>query len=192
MFNKGDLVYRYDSDVAGYVKEIDESSVYPVRVVFPSISITDTVRYTEDGKITTNDMYPTIVRIPKQDEVAMESLPCPIKGGYITGIANEVGELVEEKNLHYDRAFDKMVDEYGHTYYLSKLEEKLSRIKYLARKDVVHEESIEDSLKDLIGYALLTLNYRRSPYRDTGETIPTALDGESDEALSHYYHREND
>ena len=79
--------------------------------------------------------------------------------GNITKISIEVAGLVEKKNRDYNNSFDKTLAEYGDTAYFLRIEDKLSRLKSLSKKDAqVVEESIEDTLKDIVGYTLLMLN----------------------------------
>ena len=79
--------------------------------------------------------------------------------GNITEIALEIAKLVEKKNHDYNNSFAKTLAEYGDTAYFLRIEDKLSRLKSLNKKDAqVVEESIEDTLKDIVGYTLLMLN----------------------------------
>lgn len=79
--------------------------------------------------------------------------------GNITKIALEIAKLVEKKNHDYNNSFAKTLAEYGDTAYFLRIEDKLSRLKSLSKKDAqVVEESIEDTLKDIVGYTLLMLN----------------------------------
>ena len=74
--------------------------------------------------------------------------------------AIEMAEFVEEKDTLYGHALFNMLDEYGMDYALSKLTEKLFRLKQLkklGRED--HSESFIDSLKDIWGYSFLTILY---------------------------------
>ncbi|WP_195953666.1 nucleotide modification associated domain-containing protein [Clostridium saudiense] len=84
------------------------------------------------------------------------------KESLITDIALEVANLVEKKNHDYGNSFDKTVEEYGEVAYFLRIEDKLSRLKSLNKKDAaVVSESVEDTLKDIIGYTLLMINYKR-------------------------------
>ena len=77
----------------------------------------------------------------------------------IKEIAVEVAELVEKKNKDYGNSFDKTLAEYGDTAYFLRIEDKLSRLKSLSKKEaLVADESVEDTLKDIIGYTLLMIN----------------------------------
>ena len=81
----------------------------------------------------------------------------------IKDIAIEIAELVEKKNSDYNNAFDKTLAEYGDTAYFLRIEDKLSRLKSLSKKEAkVADESIEDTLKDIVGYTLLMLNNKRN------------------------------
>lgn len=76
------------------------------------------------------------------------------------GTATELAKFVEEKDTMYGNAVFNMINEYGIDYALSKMEEKLYRLKQLKRLNKMdHSESFKDSVKDLIGYSLLTLLY---------------------------------
>ena len=84
------------------------------------------------------------------------------KESLITDIALEVANLVEKKNHDYGNSFDKTVEEYGEVAYFLRIEDKLSRLKSLSKKDAPEiNESIEDTLKDIIGYTLLMINYNK-------------------------------
>ncbi|MGG7057587.1 nucleotide modification associated domain-containing protein [Clostridium tertium] len=81
----------------------------------------------------------------------------------IKNIAIEVAELVEKKNRDYGNSFDRTLEEYGDTAYFLRIEDKLSRLKSLTKKETeVVDESIEDTLKDIIGYTLLMINNKRN------------------------------
>ena len=81
----------------------------------------------------------------------------------IKEIATEVAELVEKKNHDYNNSFDKTLSEYGDTAYFLRIEDKLSRLKSLSKKEAaVVNESVEDTLKDIIGYTLLMINSKRN------------------------------
>ena len=74
--------------------------------------------------------------------------------------AVEMAKFVEEKDTLYGNALFNMIDEYGMNYSLSKITEKLFRLKQLkklGKED--HSESFLDSLKDLWGYSFLTILY---------------------------------
>ena len=81
----------------------------------------------------------------------------------IKEIAIDVADLVEKKNKDYGNSFDKTLEEYCDTAYFLRIEDKLSRLKSLSKKEAaVIDESIEDTLKDIIGYTLLMINNKRN------------------------------
>ena len=85
-------------------------------------------------------------------------------GSNFKEIALEVADIVERKNSDYGNSFEKTINEYGNTAYYLRIEDKLSRIKSLDKKDrKVLDESKIDTLKDIIGYTLLMLDmeYRK-------------------------------
>ena len=62
------------------------------------------------------------------------------------------------KNTDYGSAFTEMFDELGIDYAYGKLREKMNRIKVLRKQpNMVENESLEDALLDMAGYAILTL-----------------------------------
>ena len=85
-------------------------------------------------------------------------------GSNFKEIALEVADIVERKNSDYGNSFEKTINEYGNTAYYLRIEDKLSRLKSLDKKDrKVLDESKIDTLKDIIGYTLLMLDmeYRK-------------------------------
>ena len=72
-------------------------------------------------------------------------------------IAKDIALLVAVKDKNYNGAYDIAVDRFGDSYFVSKLFEKYSRLEHMVLHDVKDSESIEDTLKDIIGYSLLTL-----------------------------------
>lgn len=82
-------------------------------------------------------------------------------GDSIKTIAIEVADIVERKNNDYGNSFDKTIKEYGDVAYFLRIEDKLSRLKSLSSKSAEVDESIEDTLKDIIGYTLLMISNKR-------------------------------
>ena len=82
----------------------------------------------------------------------------------IVTIANEIAELVEKKNKDYNGAFSKSLKEYGNVAYFLRIDDKLNRLKNLMlnNTNVEVNESVEDTLKDIIGYTLLMLKEIKS------------------------------
>ena len=74
-------------------------------------------------------------------------------------IAKELNKLYAKKNEDYGDSFHKSYEEYGMTMPCIRLEDKLNRFKTLIKngKQQVNDESIEDTLKDLANYAIMTL-----------------------------------
>ena len=82
----------------------------------------------------------------------------------ILTIANEIAELVEKKDKDYNSAFSKTLKEYGNVAYFLRIDDKLNRLKNLMLNNNNAEvnESVEDTLKDIIGYTLLMLKEIKS------------------------------
>ena len=97
--------------------------------------------------------------ISKKEVETLKVKAVPKESGYISKTALEIVELVEKKNNDYNNILSKTLKEYGDIAYFLRIEDKLSRLKSLSNKDAkVVDESIQDTLKDIIGYTLLMLN----------------------------------
>ena len=83
----------------------------------------------------------------------------PVDENSIVELATEIAELVEKKDKDYNSAFSKTLKEYGNVAYFLRLDDKLNRLKNLMLNNNSAEinESVEDTLKDIIGYTLLML-----------------------------------
>ena len=88
----------------------------------------------------------------------------PVVESDIVNIALEIGELVEKKDKDYNSAFSKTLKEYGDVAYFLRIDDKLNRLKslLLRSKDAEINESVEDTLKDIVGYTLLMLKEKRA------------------------------
>lgn len=83
------------------------------------------------------------------------------KSGYIQTVAQDIADLVARKNKDYNNSFDKSIDKRGNDVYFIRIEDKLSRLENLLKSNEKAKinESIEDTLKDIVGYTLLMMNY---------------------------------
>lgn len=80
-------------------------------------------------------------------------------------ICNELVVLQKAKNTDYGDSFSKSVKEFGLTAALIPITNKVNRLKQLIQSDSaqVKDESIDDTLKDLACYAIMTLAEREKP-----------------------------
>lgn len=79
-------------------------------------------------------------------------------------IAEEASALYAKKNADYGDSFGKTYAEYGAVMPLIRLEDKLGRLKKLTlgkEAQQVNDESIDDTLMDIVCYAVMTLIERR-------------------------------
>ena len=77
-----------------------------------------------------------------------------------TEICTQLSDLYEKKNRDYDDSFGKSFKEYGMAMPCIRLEDKLNRLKALTVKcqtAQVNDESVEDTIRDLANYAIMTL-----------------------------------
>lgn len=78
-------------------------------------------------------------------------------------IITEVLETVRCKNRDYGNSFDLLADEFGDISFVIRLQDKVNRLKTLYRsgeQSLVKDESIDDTIKDIMGYCLLMLDRR--------------------------------
>ena len=76
----------------------------------------------------------------------------------ISQVCDSVKELLIRKNRDYGSSFSKQYEKYGVMSGLIRMDDKMARLANLvngAKQEI--DESIEDSLQDLAGYAILTL-----------------------------------
>ena len=78
-----------------------------------------------------------------------------------TSIVKEMTELYAKKNHDYGNSFDESCDKIGTGYPLGRLLDKMNRlIACMGKEDEMQvNESIEDTLKDLACYSVMTLSY---------------------------------
>ena len=76
-------------------------------------------------------------------------------------IVKEMTELYAKKNHDYGNSFDESCDKIGTGYPLGRLLDKMNRlIACMGKEDEMQiNESIEDTLKDLACYSVMTLSY---------------------------------
>ena len=125
------------------------------------------------GFLTINKIYTVL----KEDEISYLILDddnelihygkkrfAPADENNIIVLANEIAELVEKKDKDYNSAFSKTLKEYGDAAYFLRIDDKLNRLKslLLRSKDAEINESVEDTLKDIVGYTLLMLKEKRA------------------------------
>lgn len=78
-------------------------------------------------------------------------------------ILEPIAELLERKNADYGASYDETREEFGPTAFVLRFKDKYNRVKKLTGegKAMVNNESIEDTIEDVIGYCTLELRYRR-------------------------------
>lgn len=82
----------------------------------------------------------------------------------VESILQDLKETLVAKNADYGDSYAKSVEKYGETVMLIRLGDKLSRLESLILSKKIPnvcDESIEDTLKDLAGYAILELERRK-------------------------------
>ncbi len=85
--------------------------------------------------------------------------PPSIKESYLP-ILKDIGELVTKKNKDYGDSFAETVDKFGLNVYGIRIHDKLNRFTTLTQQEAeVKDETILDTVKDIMGYSLLMLEY---------------------------------
>ena len=76
-------------------------------------------------------------------------------------ILEPIAELLQQKNKNYGDSYKKIRDSHGKLSLIIRLEDKLNRLETIAKNQNTDlgDESYEDTLKDIIGYCTLELNY---------------------------------
>lgn len=73
-----------------------------------------------------------------------------------------VAELLRRKNTDYGNSYDESRREFDEVAFLVRLNDKFARLKTLTSQEAqVNDESIEDTIADIIGYCTLELRYRQ-------------------------------
>jgi hypothetical protein len=91
----------------------------------------------------------------------------PVETGSFEGtlglILSELNDLLRKKNKDYGSSYDKTVEELGETVILVRIMDKFNRMKQLIKsgEGPEVEETIEETLSDLVGYGIIELVRRR-------------------------------
>ena len=86
------------------------------------------------------------------------------KASTVEGIFEEALALYEKKNKDYGDSFHHTFEFYGPTVCAIRLEDKLNRLKSLVVRKAerqVEDESVEDTLIDIVNYAAMSLRELR-------------------------------
>lgn len=88
----------------------------------------------------------------------------PTKIDIFEGILDKLLDTYRRKNADYGNSFTKIREKYGNTAFLIRIEDKFNRLERLmnGNEQMVKDESIEDTLKDMAVYCLLELVERRA------------------------------
>lgn len=83
--------------------------------------------------------------------------------GQLGQVLAEMEELLLKKNKDYGSSYDKTVEELGETVILIRIMDKFNRLKQLIKSGDAPEveETIEETLSDLVGYGIIELVRRR-------------------------------
>jgi uncharacterized protein (UPF0335 family) len=74
-------------------------------------------------------------------------------------ILTDAADLVERKNHDYQGSYKTIRDKYGPVGFHVRIADKLARIEQLNKAEAKVDESILDTLRDIIGYCTVEINY---------------------------------
>ncbi len=99
--------------------------------------------------------------------LACIDIPTNLVDEHVVSFANIVKEMTElyaKKNHDYGNSFEDGCDKIGSGYPLGRLLDKLNRLIACIGKEETMQinESVEDTLKDLACYSVMTLSYLRN------------------------------
>lgn len=76
-------------------------------------------------------------------------------------ILQPIAELLKRKNTDYGNSYEILRERFGPVSFLIRIQDKINRVEQLTKQEaLVKEESIIDTIKDIIGYATLELKFR--------------------------------
>lgn len=119
------------------------------------------------------------VQISLEDDIARDD---------VFAFAKECKEciaLYAAKNHDYDGAFNKAMNQLGTNYAVGKLFDKMMRLTALCGKEEQAQvaESLDDTLRDMACYALMTLVYRHCVSTFSEKEFPVIVDDEEAKCL---------
>ena len=84
---------------------------------------------------------------------------------------DKLAATLQEKNQAYGDSFTESVDKFGKTVIAVRLSDKFNRICNLIKRgeDKENDESLEDTLLDMAGYAILGLKYLKEHENETNQ-----------------------
>lgn len=115
----------------------------------------------------------------KHRDLSYEDFPCKVcyDGSHYTEsedcdrfenmrrVVNEIVSLLEKKNNDYGNSATQTYEEYGDVAFFIRISDKINRLKSLTinnKTQEVKDESIDDTVRDIIGYCLLYLEWKNS------------------------------
>ena len=114
----------------------------------------DWIKLTDDGHIQ------IISDVKKEEEIMAYVKPSTITKEQIQDRCTDISTLLKLKNGDYGDSFMQQFEEFGMTSSIIRLSDKLNRLKTLSKKPAGVSESIDDTLRDMAGYAIMTLAAR--------------------------------
>jgi TPP-dependent 2-oxoacid decarboxylase len=79
------------------------------------------------------------------------------KNALFSRVANEIADTLAKKNHDYGDSFHDVYTKHGDISTFIRLSDKISRYETLLTKSAKVDESIDDVLRDIAGYCILTL-----------------------------------
>lgn len=100
--------------------------------------------------------------------IGLEPMPDPVISPPVSplresldDIAGSIVEMLVRKNTDYGDSYRRLRDEFGPDSFLIRLGDKYNRLIALRGKEALVSETTDDTIRDIVGYCLLEMVYRR-------------------------------
>lgn len=120
--------------------------------------------------ISSDILYPN--KFKKVDAPKLKDIPKAIESAknkfetLARSYTENLSETLVAKNADYGNSFSKSYEKHGLVSAVIRLEDKLNRLESLLKNEAQVNESIDDTLLDIAGYAILTLIARGDNHDD--------------------------
>lgn len=137
--------------------EVLSLSVSGVFIKQKGLSHTVYIHYGRIKKVELPTELPKLKDVPKAIDSAVSKFEMLARS-----YTENLSETLVAKNADYGDSFAKSYEKHGLVSAVIRLEDKLNRLESLIENDAKVNESIDDTLLDIAGYAILTLIARES------------------------------
>ena len=141
--------------------EVLNLSVSGVFIKQEGLSYTVYIHYGRIKKVEPPIESPKLKDVPKAIDSAVSKFEMLARS-----YTENLSETLVAKNADYGNSFEKSYEKHGLVSAVIRLEDKLNRLESLLKNEAQVNESIDDTLLDIAGYAILTLIARGGNHDD--------------------------